>query len=46
MRDRIYVPLKAKLALGQNVLDSFTNHIVGFILGEIRGQGRSTHLCR
>ena len=38
--------LDAKLALGQNVPDSFTNHIVGFILGETHAQGRSTHLCQ
>ena len=38
--------LNAKLASGQNVPDSFTNRIVGFILGETRAQGRSTHLCR
>ena len=38
--------LNAKFALGQNVPDSFTNRIVGFILGETRAQGRSTHLCR
>ena len=38
--------LNAKLALGQNVLDSFTNRIVCFILGETRAQGRSTHLCQ
>ena len=38
--------LNAKLALGQNVPCSFTNRIVGFILGETRAQGRSTHLCR
>ena len=28
------------------VPDSFTNRIVGFILGETRAKGRSTHLCR
>ena len=38
--------LNAKLALGQNVQDLFTNRIVGFILGETRTQGRSTHLYR
>ena len=38
--------LNAKLALGQNVPDSFTNCIVGFILRETRAQGHSTHLCR
>ena len=38
--------LNAKLALCQNVPDSFTNRIVGFILEETRAQGRSTHLCR
>ena len=38
--------LNAKLALGQNVPDSFTNRIVGFILGETHAQGRSAHLCR
>ena len=38
--------LNAKCALGQNVPDSFTNRIVGFILGETRAQGSSTHLCR
>ena len=32
--------LNAKLALGQNVPDLFTNRIVGFILGETRPQGR------
>ena len=38
--------LNAKLALGQNVPDSFTNRIVCFILGETHAQGRSAHLCR
>ena len=38
--------LNAKFALGQNVTDSFTNRIVGFIRGETRAQGRFTHLCR
>ena len=38
--------LNAKFALGQNVTDSFTNRIGGFILGETRDQGRFTHLCR
>ena len=38
--------LNAKFALGQNVLDSFTNRIVGFILGETRAQSSSTNLCR
>ena len=38
--------LNAKFALGQNVLDSFTSRIVGFILGETCAQGRSTRLCR
>ena len=38
--------LNAKFALGQNVKDSFTNRIVGFILGETSAQGRFTHLCR
>ena len=38
--------LNAKLALGQNLPDSFTIRIVGFILGETRVQGRSTHLCQ
>ena len=38
--------LNAKFALGQNIKDSFTNRIVGFILGETRAQGRFTHLCR
>ena len=38
--------LNAKFALGQNVPDLFTNRFVGFILGETRAQGRSTHLCR
>ena len=37
--------LNAKFALGQNVPDSFTNRIVGYILGETRDQGRFTHLC-
>ena len=37
--------LNAKLALGQNVPDSFIDSIVGFILGETCAQGRSTHLC-
>ena len=36
--------LNAKLAVGQNVPDQFTNRIVAFILGETRAQGRSTHL--
>ena len=38
--------LNAKFALGQNVPDWFTNRIVGFILGETRAHGSSTHLCR
>ena len=38
--------LNAKFALGQNVRDSFTNRIVGFILGETHAHGSSTHLCR
>ena len=38
--------LNAKFALGQNVPDLSTNHIVGFILGETCAQGRSTRLCR
>ena len=36
----------AKFALSQNVPDSFTSRIVGFILGETCAQGRSTRLCR
>ena len=38
--------LNAKFALCQNVLDYYTNRINGFMLGETRAQGRSTHLCR
>ena len=38
--------LNAKFALGQNVPDSFTNRIVGFILGETCAQGRSSRMCR
>ena len=38
--------LNAMFALDQNVPDSFTNLIVGFILGETRAQSSSTHLCR
>ena len=38
--------LNAKFALDQNVPDSFTNRIVGFILGETCAEGRSTRLCR
>ena len=41
--------LNAQFALGQNVPDSFTSHIVmivGFISGETCAQGRSTRLCR
>ena len=38
--------LNAKFALGKIVPDSFTNRIVGFILGETRAQDRSTHLCQ
>ena len=38
--------LNDKLIFGQNVPDSFTNRIVGFILGETHAQDRSTHLCR
>ena len=38
--------LNAMFALDQNVPDSFTNRIVGFILGETRAQSSSTHLCR
>ena len=38
--------LNAKFALGQNMQDSFTNRIVGFILGETCAQGRSIHLSR
>ena len=38
--------LNAKIALGHNVPDSFTSHIVGFILGETCAQGRSTRLCQ
>ena len=34
--------LNVKFALGQNVPDSFTNRIVGFILGETRAQSSST----
>ena len=41
MRGRIYVPIKC-----QNVPNSFTSHIVGFILGETCAQGRSTRLFR
>ena len=38
--------LNAMFALDQNVpdSDSFTNLIVGFILGETRAQSSSTHL--
>ena len=36
----------AQFALGQNVPDSFTSDIVGFISGETCAQGRSTRLCR
>ena len=32
MRGRINVPIKCKFSLGQNVLDSYTNRIFGFIL--------------
>ena len=46
MRGRIYVPINAKFALGQNVPDLFTNRIVGFILGETHAQSSSTQLCR
>ena len=38
--------LNAQFALGRNVPDSFTSHIVGFISGETCAQGRSTRLCR
>ena len=38
--------LNAMFALDQNVPDSFTNLIVGFILGETRAQSSSTYLCR
>ena len=38
--------LNANFALGQNVPDSFTNRIVGFILGETRAQSSSTHPCQ
>ena len=38
--------LNSKFALGQNVPDSFTSRIVGFILGETSAQGRSTRPCR
>ena len=38
--------LNAQFALGQNVPDSFTSHIVVFISGETCAQGRSTRLCR
>ena len=38
--------LNTQFALGQNVPDSFTSHIVGFILGETCVQGRSTRLFR
>ena len=38
--------LNAQFALGQNVPDSFTSYIVGFILGETCAQGRSTRLFR
>ena len=39
--------LNAQFALGQNVPDSFTSHIVGsVILGETCAQGRSTRLFR
>ena len=34
--------LNAQFALGQNVPDSFTSHIVGFILGETCAQFRET----
>ena len=37
--------LNVKFAFGQNVSDSFSNRIVGFIWGETCAQGRSTHLC-
>ena len=46
MRGRIYVPIKCQCALGQNVPNSFTSRIVGFIFGETCAQGRSTRLCR
>ena len=38
--------LNAQFALGQNVPDLFTSHIVDFILGETCSQGRSTRLFR
>ena len=46
MRGRINVPIKCKFSLGQNVPDSYTNRIFGFILGETCAHGRSTRLCR
>ena len=38
--------LDTQFALGQNVPDSFTSDIVGFISGETCAQGRSTCLFR
>ena len=38
--------LNVKFALGQTVPDSFSNRIVGFILGQTWAKDRSTHLCR
>ena len=46
MMGGIYVPIKCQVALGKNVPNSFTNRIVGFILGETHAQSSSTHLCR
>ena len=47
MRVRIYVPIKCPVCFGPiGVPDSFTSHIVGFILGETCAQGRSTRLFR